>query len=231
MSRPRIIINVASTVDGKIDTVARKGAVISSISDKARVDRLRAGVDAVLVGGHTLLAEDPGLTVRSLALRAERKALGLPENPARVGVVTEIAPGDLPVDGDFLTTATARVFIFTTSRTPPEVVARLKAARAEVILSSGERVDLQAAFESLYVAGIRSVLVEGGGTLIAELFRLGLVDEITLYIAPLVFAGASAPTLADGPGFLLEQSPRLRLLSVGKFDAEGGVLLSYQVNG
>jgi 2,5-diamino-6-(ribosylamino)-4(3H)-pyrimidinone 5'-phosphate reductase len=228
MVRPRIMVNVAATADGKIDTVARKGAAISSIADKARVDRLRAGVDAVLVGGHTLLAEDPGLTVKSIALRMERKALGLPEYPAKVGIATEIPADKLPVDGAFLGTGTARTFVFTTHRTSPEVVARLRDARAEVDVASGERLDMQAVFGSLYIAGIRSVLVEGGGTTIAELFRLGLVDELTIYIAPLIFAGTSAPTLADGPGFLNEQAPRLRLISVEKFDAEGGVLLSYE---
>ncbi len=92
-----------------------------------------------------------------------------------------------------------------------------------------ERVDLVAVFRSLHEAGIRSVLVEGGGTLIAELFRLGLVDELTIYIAPKIFGGTSAPTLADGSGFLAEQAPGLKLKSVKKFDDEGGILVHYYV--
>ncbi len=55
---------MAMTADGKIDTVARTGARISGTADSARVDRLRADSDAVMVGGRTLLAEDPRLTVR-----------------------------------------------------------------------------------------------------------------------------------------------------------------------
>ena len=76
MNRPFVFINVAMTADGKIDTVQRKGAAISSQRDKERVDRLRAEADAVMVGGKTLLDEDPKLTVKSDALRAERHALG-----------------------------------------------------------------------------------------------------------------------------------------------------------
>src|SRR6187431_3367772 len=74
MNRPFVFINVAMTADGKIDTVERKGAAISSPRDKERVDQLRANAAAIMVGGRTLLDEDPKLTVKSEALRAERVA-------------------------------------------------------------------------------------------------------------------------------------------------------------
>ncbi|MEN8098487.1 MAG: dihydrofolate reductase family protein, partial [Chloroflexota bacterium] len=80
-SRPYITINVAMTADGKIDTTERRGAQISSSDDWERVDRLRADHDAVMVGGQTMLEEDPRLTVKSSKLRAERIARGLDENP------------------------------------------------------------------------------------------------------------------------------------------------------
>jgi 2,5-diamino-6-(ribosylamino)-4(3H)-pyrimidinone 5'-phosphate reductase len=247
MNRPHVLINVAMAADGKIDSITRKGAQLSSIADKARVDRLRADVDAILVGGRTLLAEDPRLTVKSLALREERKALGLPENPAKVGVISEIPSGGanfmiaqteegtlsgtspaLPLQ-QFLSTGSARKLIYTTSRTAPEEIARLKDAGAEVFILGAERVDLAAMLESLYSLGIRKLLVEGGGTIIAEFFCLGLVDEFTIYIAPKIFCGASAPTPADGAGLLPEQAPGLKLVSVEKFDTEGGVLLHYRI--
>jgi 2,5-diamino-6-(ribosylamino)-4(3H)-pyrimidinone 5'-phosphate reductase len=98
-SRPRILVNVAMSADGKIDSVARKGTAISSIADKRLVDELRASVDAILVGGRTLLNEDPQLTVKSAELRAERLRKGWPENPARVGVVTDMQPTQTPKAG------------------------------------------------------------------------------------------------------------------------------------
>src|SRR4030067_453499 len=88
MNLPYVHINVAMTADGKIDTFERKGAALSSQRDKERVDGLRAGSDAVLVGGHTLLDEDPKLTVKSEALRAERVRRGLSANPVKVGMVS-----------------------------------------------------------------------------------------------------------------------------------------------
>lgn len=92
MDCPRILINVAATIDGKIDTITRKGASISSMADKRRVDEFRASVDAVLVDGKTLLAEDPKLTVSSSDLHAERLRKGLSKNPAKVGVVSKFLP-------------------------------------------------------------------------------------------------------------------------------------------
>ncbi|MBI4731012.1 MAG: dihydrofolate reductase family protein [Chloroflexi bacterium] len=245
MKRPYVHVNVAMTADGKIDSALRRGAAISSSADKRRVDELRASVDAVLVGGRTLLDEDPGLIVKSADLRAERVRKGLPENPAKVGVVSEIpavagADGVRPTNGirpgahhaplqKFLTTGPARRLIYTTIRTASEQTALLKDAGAEVFVQDGKRVDLASMLASLHELGLRRLMVEGGGTLIAEFFRLGFVDELTIYIAPKIFGGASAPSLADGPGFLQEQAPGLELVSVKKFDSEGGVLVHYKV--
>jgi 2,5-diamino-6-(ribosylamino)-4(3H)-pyrimidinone 5'-phosphate reductase len=101
MQRPHVFVNVALTADGKIDTLARKGATISSTADKERGDCLRASVDAVMVGGWMFLNEDPSLTIKPPELRAQRIRLGSPENPAKVGVVTV---ANLKGDGHFMTT-------------------------------------------------------------------------------------------------------------------------------
>jgi 2,5-diamino-6-(ribosylamino)-4(3H)-pyrimidinone 5'-phosphate reductase len=214
------------SADGKLDSVARKGITISTTADKARVDRLRTSMDAVLVGGRTLLDEDPKLTVKSLALRSERKAAGLEENPVKVGVV---GVADLKLDGNFMTAGPARRLVYTTRRTPMGQVIRLEKAGVKVFVMGDERVDCSAMLESLYEQGIRKLMVEGGGTMIAEFFRLDLVDELMLYIAPRIFGGSSAPTLADGPGFLLEQMPVLHLEAAEEFDGDGGVFVHYLV--
>jgi 2,5-diamino-6-(ribosylamino)-4(3H)-pyrimidinone 5'-phosphate reductase len=226
MNRPRIFVNAAMSADGKLDSVARKGMTISSAADKTRVDRLRASMDAILVGGRTLLNEDPKLTVKSSILRAERKANGLEENPVKVGVVSF---ADLAPDGNFMTAGSARRMIYTTKRSLPEHIARLENAGAQVIVMGDVHVDVSAVLESLYDQNIRKLMVEGGGTMIAEFFRLDLVDELMLYIAPRIIGGSSAPTLADGPGFLPGQAPVLRLETVDEFDDDGGVFIHYLI--
>src|SRR5512142_1428323 len=111
MNRPYVLLNVAASADGKIDTFERRGAAISSARDKQRVDELRAASDAVMVGGHTLHEEDPRLTVKSEALRQARQGRGLPPNPAKVGIATRL---QLKPGCTFLTAGPARILLFTT---------------------------------------------------------------------------------------------------------------------
>ena len=227
MSRPYVVINVAASLDGKIDTAERRGAAISSERDRHRVDALRASVDAVMVGGRTLVDEDPRLTVKSAALRAERRARGLPDNPAKVAVASGLL--GLKTGGRFITAGPARIILFTPLATSESADATLlRAAGVEVYAVGVGRVDLVAALEKLGELGMRSVLVEGGGSLNFEVLRLGLVDEVQVFLAPLVFGGASAPTVADGAGLARDAAIRLTRTAVDTWE-DGGVLLRYKV--
>lgn len=223
--RPWVTINIAMTADGKIDTIERQGAQISSQTDWERVDHLRAENDAVMVGGGTLLGEDPRLVVKAQSLRDWRLERGLEANPIKVGVVTQ---ANLAPDSRFLLEGPARVVIFTTNQTAPKKISQLEGKGAQVFISEGYRVDLTAAMETLFKLGVKKLLVEGGGTLNAELLRLGLVDEIYIYLAPLIFSGADAPTLADGIGLSRQQAVQLKTQSIEPVDG-GGVILHYLV--
>ena len=222
---PYVTINVAMTADGKIDTVERGGAKISSPDDWERVDRLRASHDAVMVGGRTLLKEDPRLTVKSSGLRDDRVVRGLDANPVKVGIVSEAL---IPTESRFLTYGDARVILFTTSRTSSEQIELLRKQGAEVYITGKQKVDLVKAMETLSELGIKRVLVEGGGTLNSALIQLGLVDEVHIYIAPLIFGGSGAPTLADGMGLTQGNAIQLKILSFDSLDA-GGALLRYRI--
>lgn len=223
MAKPFVFINVAVSADGKMDTIERKGAAISSAADKARVDRLRADSDAVMVGGHTLLDEDPKLTVKSEALRAERVLRGLSPDPIKVGVVTR---ADLRPDSNFLNFGEARRVIFTTEKTSKVQVEFLREQGVEVFIHPTPRIDLEKALNSLGELGVNRLMVEGGGTLNFELLRLGLVDELTMYIAPMILGGASAPTPAAGAGLVRSDAIPLRLAGSEALE-DGGVILQY----
>jgi len=219
----KITINVAMTLDGKIDTVARQGASISSDLDWERVDRLRAAQDAILVGGRTLLDDDPRLTVKSATLREERITRGFAPDPVKVGIVSNAT---LLVNSRFLTAGAGKIIIFTTQRTSSVQLSMLRDAGVQAFVIGEKRVDLVAAMDILNAQGIERVLVEGGGTLNAALLAEGLVDEVQVYIAPLIFGGATAPTIADDEE--ISRSVRLDLIKLERLD-DGGIWVRYLV--
>lgn len=225
MNRPYVFINVAMTADGKIDTFERKGAAISSRKDKERVDQLRAAADGILVGGRTLLEELPKLTVKSEALREGRVQRGLAPNPVKIGVVTR---ADIPLDSDFIKAGPARVVIFTTSQTSISHVEQLRTAGVEVFVEDAPRVDLNKMMLTLKKIGVDHLMVEGGGTMNFELIRLGLVDEVMMYLAPMIFGGATTPTMADSLGVPRDEAIELKLMDVEKWE-DGGVFLRYKI--
>lgn len=223
MNRPFVFINVAMTADGKIDTFRRTGAAVSSPRDKERVDRLRAEADAVMVGGRTLLDEDPRLTVKSESLRRERIERGLAPNPIKVGIVGE---ANLRPESQFLSAGPAKIVIFTTRRTSKHHASLLESFGVDVYVDDSEKVNLPRALETLKQMGVNRLMVEGGATLNFELLRLGLVDEVTAYVAPMIFGGANAPTMVAGPGLERSDAIPLKLLSAEAWE-DGGVLLKY----
>ncbi len=224
--RPYITINAAMTADGKIDTFKRDGAQISSQDDWKRVDRLRADHDAIMVGGWTLLQEDPRLTVKSAALQTERMNRGLEADPVKVGIVSE---ANLAPDSRFINHGSGRVVLFTTTLTSSDKIEQLRKKGVEVYISGVQKVDLPHAMAMLrQQLGIKRLLVEGGGTLNSALIQLGLVDEIHLYIAPMIFGGAEAPTLADGVGLTQKNAVQLDIQSLERLD-DGGVILRYRI--
>lgn len=225
MNRPYTLINVAMTADGKMDTFERKGSAISSKQDRERVDQLRADADAVLVGGRTLLGEHPKLTVKSEALRESRVKRGLTPNPIKVGVVTS---ADIPLESDFIQAGPARVVIFTTSRTSSSHLETLRAGGVDVFVDEAPRVDLKKMMGRLSEIGVKRLMVEGGGTINFELLRLGLIDELTIYIAPIILGGEHAPTLASGLGLARSEAIALKLTNVVSH-TDGGILLHYKL--
>ncbi|MFC6825762.1 2,5-diamino-6-(ribosylamino)-4(3H)-pyrimidinone 5'-phosphate reductase [Halopelagius fulvigenes] len=217
-----VVVNAAASVDGKLSNRRREQVEISGEEDFARVDRVRAENDAVLVGIGTVLADDPHLTVDGQSLRAARQAEGRPANPVRVVADSR---GRTPTDARILDEA-AETYVLVSEAAPENRIEALESAGATVIVTGEERVSLSEAFRSLESCGVESVMVEGGGEVIFSLFEEGAADELRVYVGSMVVGGRDAPTLADGEGFV-EGFPTLSLREVERLD--DGVLLSYDV--
>lgn len=218
-----VLVNTAMSADGKLSSRRREQIAISGEADFARVDRLRAESDAVMVGVGTVLADDPSLVRHDEAHRAEQHGPDAPP-PARVVADSRCRT---PPDAAILA-GEPETYVLTTEDAPLARRERLDAEGASVVAAGDGRVDLAAGLDALSADGIDRLMVEGGGELIFGLFEAGLVDELTVFVGPVVIGGADAPTLADGPGFVdREVFPELEL--TGTQELDGGIVLSWDV--
>ncbi|WP_224270778.1 2,5-diamino-6-(ribosylamino)-4(3H)-pyrimidinone 5'-phosphate reductase [Haloprofundus salinisoli] len=217
-----VVVNAATSADGKLSSRRREQVVISGEDDFDRVDRLRAESDAVMVGVGTVLADDPHLVLDAGRRRTERRESGRSENPARVVADSR---GRTPLDARILDDD-ALTYLLVTEAAPKERLDDLRAHGATIVVAGDDRVDLSAAFDRLEAEGVDRLMVEGGGELIFSLFEAALVDELSVYVGSKIIGGRDAPTLADGDGFV-DEFPALSLESVERID--DGVLLRYSV--
>ncbi|PSQ43094.1 2,5-diamino-6-(ribosylamino)-4(3H)-pyrimidinone 5'-phosphate reductase [Halobacteriales archaeon QS_9_68_42] len=212
-----VVVNAATSADGKLSSRRREQIAISGEEDFARVDRLRAEVDAVAVGVGTVLADDPSLVRHDEAHRG-------PDAPPPGRVVVDSrcrTPADAAIlDGD------SETYVLTSESASDEHRRALERSGATVLVTGEERVDLPAALAALAGEGVDRLLIEGGGELIFSLFEAGLVDELSVFVGGMVIGGREAPTLADGEGFVAN-FPALELAGVERLD--GGVLLRWSV--
>jgi 2,5-diamino-6-(ribosylamino)-4(3H)-pyrimidinone 5'-phosphate reductase len=222
--RPYVVINIAMSADGKISTRERRQVRISGAQDFTRVDRLKAGCDAVMVGIGTVLADDPSLTVKSEECRNYRRKQGWDDHPVRIVVDST---GRIPPDASILHKGEGKRVVAVSKRADATKISLLE-KKATVIVAGEDEVDLFALMNELGAMGIHRVMVEGGGTLIAGLIEAGLVNEIYTFIGNIIIGGKDAPTFTDGEGFILESAfPRLTLLEARRI--ERGILLHWQV--
>lgn len=218
-----VVVNAATSADGKLSSRDRSQVAISGAEDFERVDELRASVDAVMVGVGTVLADDPSLTVKADDRVLEREARGDSPQPARVVADSRArTPSEAAVVDD-----SARTYVLVASDAPGDRRAQLRGDTTEVVEAGSERVDLAAGLDALESRGVADCMVEGGGELLFSLFDAGLVDELTVYVGSMLVGGRDAPTLVDGDGFTEPDFVDLALEDVSRVD--DGVLLAYDV--
>ena len=221
---PYVTVNLAMSADGKLSTRERRQVKISGSNDFGRVDILKAESDAIMVGIGTVLADDPSLTVKSPGLKETRLSSGKDENPIRIIVDSKART---PCDAEILHKGPGKRIVAVSKSADPKKVDEL-GKYADIIQAGDERVDLRDLLEKLAETGIETLMVEGGGSLIWSFFEDGLVDEYYTCIGNVIIGGESAPTPADGTGFIREDEfTKLEIIDVEKIDE--GVLLKWKV--
>ncbi|PTH87464.1 5-amino-6-(5-phosphoribosylamino)uracil reductase [Streptomyces sp. A244] len=217
MPHPYVLLSAAVSLDGYLDDTGPDRLLLSSPADFDRVDEVRAGVDAILIGAGTIRADNPRLLVNSEERRAARRAAGKPEYPLKV---TVSGSGDLDPDARFWHTGGEKL-LCTTDRGAER--ARALGLATDVV-PLGARLDWRRLLTHLHdVRGVRRLMVEGGGLIHTQLLTQGLADELQLVLAPLFVGDPGAPRLFGPGGY---QGGRLRLLESRRI--EDVVLMRYE---
>ncbi|AJE04860.1 bifunctional diaminohydroxyphosphoribosylaminopyrimidine deaminase/5-amino-6-(5-phosphoribosylamino)uracil reductase RibD [Geobacter pickeringii] len=204
---PFVILKSALTLDGKTATSSGDSRWITNEKSRHYVHRLRAAVDAVMVGIGTVLADDPQLTVRIPRGR----------DPLRVVVDSTLR---LPGTARMLSQESTSATLVATISGDEARCALLCSAGAEVVrcASRDGQVDLKDLLTRLGARGVQSVLLEGGSTLAGEALRAGLIDKFVLFYAPKLLGGEGGVGLFGGQSVMrMDEAFRLKTGAVRRF--------------
>jgi diaminohydroxyphosphoribosylaminopyrimidine deaminase/5-amino-6-(5-phosphoribosylamino)uracil reductase len=204
--RPWVLFKSAMTLDGKVATRTGDSKWISSEGSRRRAHRWRSQVDAVAVGIGTALADDPQLTAR---------VEGVHRQPRRV---VFDATARLPLDSKLVRDARTVPLTVVVSRAAGRAATEaLEMAGAHVIVATGEHepARVRSALDQLGAldSPVTSILLEGGPHLAGAFLDVGEIDELRLFIAPIVLGGRSARDPLEGEG-VERISDALRALSL-----------------
>jgi diaminohydroxyphosphoribosylaminopyrimidine deaminase/5-amino-6-(5-phosphoribosylamino)uracil reductase len=209
LDRPFVVAQIGQSLDGRIATVNGESRDISGAAALDHLHRLRAHVDAVVVGRGTIVADDPLLTVRRINGR----------NPARVVIDPN---GRLQDDGKWLASDGARRILISAKPATPS------AGIEFVQLPAHEgRIAPSAIVEALFDRGLRRLLIEGGARTIAGFIEASCIDRLHALIAPIII-GSGRHSLDLFPisklEFALRPRTEVHLLADGNvlFDCDFG---------
>jgi 5-amino-6-(5-phosphoribosylamino)uracil reductase len=187
--RPYVLLSCATSADGYLDDASPERLILSGPADLDRVDEVRAGCDAILVGAQTVRADNPRLLIRDPRRSARRAARGLPAHPARV---TLTATGDLDPDARFFAPGALRLVYCATSALPQAT----KIKDSAVLIDAGDPVSADFVLQDLAERGVARLLVEGGARVLGDFLAAGRADELNLAVAPFFVADPAAPRLS-----------------------------------
>ena len=201
-SNPYVILSAAISIDGKIST-RTNDSKLSSKNDSIRLHKLRSKVDAILIGKNTLLQDDPLLTVRHIKGK----------NPIRIILDSK---GTISINSKIIKTSNEIPTILAVSKKISKVnLLKLKKLPIEIIVAGENSVNLKLLMKKLSNKKIKTILVEGGGTVNWEFIKNNLFNELIVTLSPFLIGGNDATSFVEGKGFAkISNSPNLKLKSI-----------------
>src|SRR4051812_6501233 len=176
---PLVTLKLAMSLDGRTSTLPGDSPWISSESSRALVHRWRAETDAIAVGIGTVLADDPLLTAREVEVH-RRPLRVVFDSRARLPLDSALV-GSLP---------DAPVIVIAEQGPDQKRVDALREAGVEVLAFAGDRTArIAAALHELGRREISSLMVEGGSGLAGAFLESGELDELRIFVAPIIAGG------------------------------------------
>lgn len=217
-ARPYVVANMVVTADGKAAFRGRSGP-LGGEADRLLFHRLRTQADAVLVGSETVRTERYGRLVRDAELRAAREREGLRPDPLGCIVTRSL---DLPADAGLLSDPEQQTIVFTSAEGELEGAG----PGVRLVRVPPDQLTFTTVLERLRAEwDVRSVLCEGGPTVLGALLAEDALDELFLTIAPRLAGGAAGPSAVEGMPL-----PRLLELDlVSALESGGELFLRYAI--
>src|SRR4030042_2527699 len=206
MNRPHVIINCAMSLDGKIASPAGKQMKLSCEEDLKRMYNLRNDSDAVLIGIGTVLSDDPKLTVKEKYVRN-------PKQPIRIVLDTYCRT---PIDALVVNDA-AKTLVVIGKDSNKKFLNNVELIKCKI--DEKGLIDLENLIQILKDKGIKKLMVEGGSTVIGSFLKSNLVDDMFVYVAPMIIGGINSPTLVKN----IDENINLKFVEIKKINT--GILL------
>ena len=217
---PFVTVKVAQSLDGKIATATGESKWITGLDSRRFVHKLRAEVDAVLVGINTVLKDDPLLTNR-LYKRSRKQ-------PIRIVLDSKLK---ISPECKLFSINSQDVILATTNSAPRKKIKFFKEIGVKILVAKDNngKVDLKDLMKKLARMNIAHVLVEGGSEVLGSFFRENLVDRALFFISPKVIGGKGAPSSVMGEGITkLRFAKRLKETKITRFKED--ILVEGRVN-
>jgi riboflavin-specific deaminase-like protein len=210
--RPRVLVNMAPSLDGKIAPAGKHAPFVMSRhrEDGERMRALRQRADAVVIGASNLRQDDPDLM------------------PSRLRVIVTRAGDQIPPTAKVFDERLGGETVIAHATTMGEAARSALGPHATLVELGSSEVDVLALLAWLSKErGCGIVLCEGGGVLNARFFAARAVDELYLTIVPRILGGSAAPTIVEGDGFEPDAIPDARLDRVEKVGDELFVVYAF----
>ncbi len=211
--RPFVILKCASTLDGRIATRTGDSRWITNEKSRAHVHLLRHSVDAILIGSGTLSADNPSLTSRVEGMETRDPRRVILDSHLSIDPQARVITGPSNADTIVMTAMDA-------SPRKRKILESCGVTVVPVAQNPGSKgLDLEAVMETLGEMDVMSLLIEGGGTVMASALAAGVVNKVMFFLAPKILGGDDGIPVCRGRGpELMKDAFSLNRVDMIRFD-------------